>query len=201
MTRQELINQVKTKVDELSPPDGEKVPFSLTRDKPVDTFADNLLDECAREILMNAPAFRLPATPCLSSATPDAGGKTGFVLVPADFLRLLEFKMQEWERPVCAAYGAGSDMAQRQHNRFIRGGCCKPVCVLGHRGNILVLEYYSVGDSHVVERFLYVKDTPAEDVPVDLQDVLTWWCASRILEISGKQSESQMAWERGKTLL
>lgn len=201
MTRQELINQVKTKVDELSPPDGEIVSFNLTRDKPIDTFADNLLDECAREVLMKAPAFRLPATSGTVSAVQSPGGTAGAVPVPADFLRLLEFKMKEWERPVCAAYEAGSDMAQRQHNPFTRGGCCKPVCVLAHRHGSLYLEYYSVRNDHTVEHFLYVKETPAEDLPPGLQDVLTWWCAARLLEISGKQAESQMAWERGKTLL
>ena len=200
MTRQELINAVKTKIDELSPLDGVVTLAGLVHDKPVDTFADALLDECAREVLAKAPVSRLRPYPCLAPAF-NTGNGVGFVPLPDDFVRLLEFKMSEWQRPVNTVCEPGSDLALRQHNKFTRGGCCKPVCVFGHCEGARVLEYYSVERSHEIERFLYVQDVPAEDIPVDLQDVLTWWCASRIWQIVGRQAEAQMAYERGKNLL
>lgn len=199
MTRQELINTVKTKVDELSPLDAEIVPVGLHSDNPLDSFADGLLDECAKELLMCAPVSRVRVADC--PAEPVTRQQTGYVVLPADFLRLSEFKMTEWERPVTVAYEPDSPVALRQYNRYTRGGCCKPVCVLSHRDGGRVLEYYSVNDRHNIESFRYVPFLPAEDVPADLQDVLTWWCASRVLQIIGKTNEAQAAYERGRSLL
>ena len=53
---------VKTKVDEISPLDAEITPVSLMNDKPVDSFADGLLDECAKEVLMRAPSLKVKGT-------------------------------------------------------------------------------------------------------------------------------------------
>lgn len=200
MTRQELINAVKTKVDELSAPDGRVMPVGMLYDKPVDSFADGLLDECGREVLLNAPAWRLQGATAGVSARGNKDG-SGYVVLPDDFLRLLEFKMPEWESAVTEVSAAGSGAQRRQGIPFLRGGCCKPVCVIGHRPEGRVLEYYSVKKKHEAERFVYVKEVPAEDVQVDLQDVLTWWCAGRILAITGKVNESQMAYESGRRLL
>lgn len=200
MTRQELVNSVKTKVDELTPMDGLPASGLFFDDKPWDMFSDLLLDESAKEVLMRAPVSRLRVEDCGVEAVEDGDG-AGHVTVPDDFLRLVEFKMTEWKRPVNVAYDEGSPMALRQYNRFIRGGCCKPVCVLAQRNGRLVLEYFSVKQVHQLDRFLYVPVVAAEDLPVDLQDVATWWCASRILQITGKAAGAQQAYERGKSLL
>lgn len=200
MTRQELINMVKTKIDELTPLDALPASGIGFSDKPVDTFSDHLLDESAKEVLMQAPVSRLRVEACRTQAVASDDG-SGYVAVPDDFLRLVEFKMTEWKRPVNVAYNEGSTVALRQYNCFIRGGCCKPVCVFAHRNGTLILEYYSVRMEHKLEHFLYVPVVAAEDLPVDLQDVTTWWCASRILQITGKATGAQQAYERGKSLL
>lgn len=109
--------------------------------------------------------------------------------------------MEGWERSVAAVAESGSAVAMKQSNPYLRGGRCKPVCVSGRRGGGRALEYYGTGGRSVVERFTYVRDVAAEDVPVDLQDVLTWWCASRILEILGKSGDAKTAYERGGSLL
>lgn len=200
MTRQELINAVKTKIDELSASDGRVIPIGLLYDKPVDSFADGLLDECAREVLMNAPAWRLKGDTAALVMRGNRDG-SGYAVLPENFLRLVEFKMPEWECAVTEIAEAGSGVARKQRMRFLRGGCSKPVCVLGHRVEGRVMEYYSVKRRHEAERFVYVRSVAAEDVQVDLQDVVAWWCASRILEITGRANEAQMAYERGKSML
>lgn len=201
MTRQELVNMVKTKVDELSPLDGEIVAFGLQNDKPVDSLADGLLDECAQEVLMKAPSLKVEGTEEGGVSAQGNKDGSGYVVLPEGFLRLLEFRMSEWERPVTVAAEAGSETALMQGNRYLRGGLCKPVCVYGKRGGANVLEYYTVKKSHVIDRFVYVKECAAENVPVELQDVLTWWCASRVLQIFGNVNGAQLAYERGKSLL
>lgn len=200
MTRQELINDVKTKVDELSAADDDIVPFSILNDKPIDTFIDRLLDECAKEVLMNAPPHHINGK--FLAIKPDKNNDgSGYVSLPDDCLRILEFKMSEWKRSVTDFVEAGSPEALKQSNIHLRGGVCKPVCVLAHRNSGRVLEYYSVKKEHKIDRFVVVFTTPAENVQVDLQASITWWCASRVLQIVGKSDAANLAYERGKSLL
>lgn len=199
MVRGELINAVKTKVDEVAPADEGVMFMQSSDDKPVDNFVDGLLDESAKEVLMFAPSSKLDGVLCTDVPHGDKDG-SGYVFLPDDFLRLLEFKMAEWKISVCDFVEKDSPVGRMQGNKYLRGGVCKPVCVLGRREGRRVLEYYSVR-KHEVEHFVYVGLVAAEDVPVDFQDVLSWWCASRVLQIAGKANESQMAYERGKSLL
>ncbi|MCM1031547.1 MAG: hypothetical protein NC410_08945 [Oscillibacter sp.] len=200
MTRQELINEVKTKVDELSAADDKVVPFDILNDKPIDTFVDGLLDECAKEVLMNAPAHHLEGEAIVGFIYPNKNG-SGCVLVPNDCLRVLEFKMSEWERAVTEFAEAGSEIALKQSNVYLRGNVCKPVCVFAHNSLGRVIEYYSVKKKHEIERFVIVRVMPAEDIPLRLQSVVTWWCASRVLQIVGKGNEAGVAYDRGKSML
>lgn len=200
MTRQELINMVKTKVDELSPLDDIIVGVSSINDKPIDSFADSLLDESAKELMMNVPLWRLGGTSLFLEVIPNKDG-SGYVYLPEDFLRLIAFKMKEWERPVTDVVEEGSPLGKMQSNKYLRGGICKPICVIGHLSGFRILKYYSVNRNHELDNFTYAKILPAEDVPVDLQDILTWWCASRILQIVGKSDLSKIAYERGLSIL
>ena len=149
---------------------------------------------------MRAPCLKVKGTQVQVTAHGNMDG-SGYVVLPEGFLRLLEFRMAEWERSVTEAAEPGSVVAQMQGNRYLRGGVCKPVCVYGKRDGEAVLEYYTVKKRHEVDRFVYVKESLAENVPVELQDVLTWWCASRVLQIFGNVNGAQLAYERGKSLL
>lgn len=198
MTRPELINLVKTKIDEVSPPDG-KVVLSGTRDKPLDILADSFLDECAREVLMKAPLTRL-RTKSSELFPVERENGSGYVLLPDDFVRLAEFRMKGWERPVNEVVTAGSDEAKKQYNKFLCGAGCKPVCILVNRGSLLALEYYSVKAPHIVESFEYVSRTVAEEMPVDIQPVVSWFCAAKILAVTGKADGAKYAYEFGVNL-
>ncbi len=200
MTRQELINEVKCRVDELSASDDRVVPFSIFNEKPVDTFIDNFLDECAREVLTDAPVHHLEGS-SLYVSTVDNHDGSGYVMLPSNCIRVLEFKMKEWKRAVTVFAESGSAVALMQSNVYLRGGVCKPVCVLGHRSGYRVVEYYSVKKSHEVDRFVVVRVCPAEDVRVDLQPALTWFCASKVLQVFGRSDLASAAYERGKHLL
>lgn len=194
MDRTALINQVKSKIDELSPSDALIVEVGQDDNKPIDTIIGDLLDESAKEVLLKAPIHRLPATSSANVATADAGDSTiGTIDVPTDFLRLVELKMTQWKRPVTELQQQGSKIAERQYNKYLRGGTVKPVAVLSHRATKLVIEYFSVETVHTVERFLYIKKDVAENIPEILQDALCWICASRVLSVFGKVAESQKA--------
>jgi hypothetical protein len=262
MDRTALINQVKSKIDELSPEDAVLVDVGFADEKPIDTIIDDLLDESAKEVLLKAPIYKLTATACNNSPVPDipndyiynvtteqplessyytasaarmmvplnirrvglvityqtgasswvleqyigvgvlgwddvgnwsasisqpptpiVNSYTGIVIVPDDFLRLVEFKMTEWRRSVSIINLPGDPVAKRQSNKWLRAGTGKPVVILSHRDSNRVLEYYSVVNSHTIERFLYIKSDIAENIPETLQDALCWICASKVLAI------------------
>lgn len=85
-------------------------------------------------------------------------GTWGYVQLPDDFMRLIVFRMSDWERPV---YGALMDTdpeyaLQKSRWRGLRGCVQKPVCVLVTRAEGLFLEFYScLGTEARVEQAVY----------------------------------------------
>ncbi len=101
-----------------------------------------------------------------SSAITDNGDGSGAIVLPADFIDLVELSLEGWERPCTVLQSPGSPVAVAQGNRYTRAGCCRPVCVdgvdgLGHR----VLRYYSLpaGQRPIVQRFVYEAAFNASD--------------------------------------
>lgn len=190
MTRDEIINSVKLRIDELTPIDGLVVDVGLEEDKPIDAFISGLLDECAIDVLMHVDISRIDVKSLNADSIGHDDG-SGHVALPDDFIRLAKFKMTEWQRPVYE-FATGA-LAHRQHNIYTRGGISKPVCVMGHRGGKRVLEYYSVKKNHTIEDFQYVPRMKAEDLNNDVLNVLIWICASKVLTIVGKINEANAA--------
>lgn len=183
MNRSELINRVKTKIDEITPTDGLIVNVGIADEKPIDDVIDSLLNESAREILLKAPIHRLPVTS--SNNTPTAG----FVQLPSNFLRLVEFKMQSWRRAVVTPYLSGSPEAEMMSFKWRTGTADRPAVVLSHRGSNLGLEVYPFISGNTVERFLYIKEDVAENIPDNLVDSLCWVCASKVLSVFGRDGK------------
>lgn len=84
---------------------------------------------------------------------------SGWVLLPKDFLRLVVFEMDDWERAVYTAYSVLDPEYEKQRSRFkgIRGTSQKPVCVIGLRPEGRVLEFYSCKSEEAkVSRAVYI---------------------------------------------
>jgi hypothetical protein len=180
---------IKTRIDEITPVEDLTVPISGYDDKPVDYFINSIIDECCDDIQKSAPLWKLTAYSG-GNTTVRINEYSGYVELPADFLRLIGFKLESWERSVTVPLTEGTVAADRQKNNFLRGGTAKPACVLGHsldNGNIKrTLEYYStVDDNHNLEKFLYAKRVVAEYLNNDLTEALIWHTASKVLGITG----------------
>lgn len=202
MNRTELINATMSKIDEVSPSDGLIVNVGLSDEKPIATIIDSLLNESAQEILMKAPVHKLPITKSTEVATANATTATiGTVKVPTDFLRIVEFKMKDWERSVSELHLPGSIKASQQSNKWLRGGPSKPVAVLTSTDTGNVIEYYSVKSLHTIDKYYYIKKDVAENVPVVLQDALCWLCASKALAIFKSAEGSKTALENAISLI
>ena len=203
-TRLSIINLVKIKLDELIP-QGEGVIYNLETEPnvsdPLDLYINGLLDEAAKNVLQIAPLHMItPVSSSTVSGTPYTDTKTGYVVLPEDYLRLYSFKMTEWLKEVNVPIGIQSKLYQIQRNKYSRGGIAKPVVVLNNRkiGSTVskILEYFSVLSAHTIDRFLYIAETAAEDLNNDLLEALTWQCAGKILQNIKEFEQSREAYSR-----
>jgi hypothetical protein len=144
MNRLELINRVKSKIDELSPDSAILVSVGMEDNKPIDTMIDNTLDEAAREILLKAPIHRLNVSSHSASII------DRIIPLPADFVRLVSLKLKRWKRGVNTLELPDSDMARRQSNKWLQAGDHKPVAILSfrkHGSGANIIEPYPSYDS------------------------------------------------------
>lgn len=202
MNRVELLNIVKSKIDEISSSDELLVPVGIEDNKPYDTIIETLLDESAIEVLLKAPFYRLTISNSTSLEIVKKDSNTGIIILPTDFLRLLSFRMTEWERSVTQPAIKGDDISNMQSNKFIRGGQAKPIGVLTRTDKGLALEYYSVKVDHTLAEFFYVKKQKAEDIEdIQMIDAMTWICAGKVLGVVGKFELAKNCYENANGLL
>lgn len=103
--------------------------------------------------VLNPKVYAVPA----ASMTNNGDG-SGAILLPDDFVNLVELRLDGWERSCRVLQAEGSPVAMAQSNRYTRGGCCKPVCVEGvNNMGKRVVNYYSLPAEKepVVLRFVY----------------------------------------------
>lgn len=289
--RLSLINYVKAKLDELIP-EGEGVSFNLSDtpniSDPLDLLINPHLDESTKDIILSAPLTVLfPTAMGLQSGKAfETGGKTGYVMLPQNFLRLSSFKMADWKKdisipittenvayilqqfalrrgsvnfPVAAlnwlnipvgglktmtiaaggtGYAPGKNIITVVQSGGVGGqivctsnssgvitsidsvymigsgyvvanglattggtgtGFVVNITVLETAGLRRTIEYYSISDSHVVDKLFYIPETLAEDFVVanpNLLDSLAWQCAGKIMQITGMVNEAKLAQER-----
>ena len=129
--RLSIINYVKAKLDELVP-EGEGITFNLATEpnisNPLDLLINAHLDECTKDIILSAPLSVLfpTAMGAQSGKAFETGGKTGYIVLPANFLRLSSFKMLDWTRDVTLAKPNSHPTYKKQAYSFLRGGTSTP---------------------------------------------------------------------------
>ncbi len=98
---------------------------------------------------------------------------SGHVLLPDDFMRLVSFKMSDWERACHYALDEDSPRYVLQSSRYlgIRGTAQKPVCVLVHRPEGKALEFYSCkGDDAEIVQASYIPYPVIEHDGIDISE-------------------------------
>lgn len=187
-----LKSKVLKRIDETLPQlsDGTVNQFNL----------DEFLDDATLQILYCAPLYLVPATDFSTAKAEKNSDGSGCVTLPIGFVRLIEFKMVGWERPVLSSITAHSNIYLRQYNKVLRGGVSKPVvAIVGDK-----LEYYSLPDSvvvHKVEKALCVVRCKATELPELLHEALCWFAASLILGVVNETEASTVARQRYNELI
>lgn len=206
MERLELVNIVRKKIDEVAAADTPLQKVTIADESATDNIIESLLNESAIEILLKAPFHRLDitsATLSLSLVPDSIDTTTGYIQAPDDFLRLVSFRMSDWQRPVTELAVKGDAISMRQYNKHIRGKTAKPVGVLAKNDTGIIIEYFSTKKSpHSLSEFLYIKKDAAENINnTQMIDALTWICAGKVLSILGNAQLAQNAYDNAQSLM
>lgn len=101
--------------------------------------------EGVRRVEMTAPAHYLEEGHSFGDSICWKELESGWIPLPDDFMRLIAFRMSDWEQTVYTAISADDPLYQKQNSRMkgIRGNIQKPVCAIVNRPEGKVLEFYS----------------------------------------------------------
>lgn len=111
----------------------------------LDEIVRSKIEEAVRRVEMAAPVHLLEEGHTFGDAVYWGQYESGHVLLPDDFMRLIAFRMSDWERTVYTAISAEDPAYQMQSSRYkgIRGNTQKPVCAIVNRAEGKALEFYS----------------------------------------------------------
>lgn len=135
--------------------------------------------------------------------------ESGWVLLPDDFLRMVVFEMDDWERPVYTFITPLDPLYKRQSSRIkaLRGTTQRPVCVVAERPVGKVLEFYSCkSEDAVIEKAEYipyaeVDDNGGVDISERCYDAVVWMVAGGVLTSMGEAERAGVYYDKAKTLL
>lgn len=146
MLGKEITNLVIVKMEEYSPYGPSKGSTLLAGGdlldevKPVYSYIAQHLAEAANEMLTIAPIHKLLYKDAGMGAIADMNDKqTGYIPLPADFLRIHTLRMNGWTRPLHQLTHEGDPAYILQFTRWTRGTRQKPVAILNGGGSTFPL--------------------------------------------------------------
>lgn len=152
---------------------------SLIAEGDVDTLSldeiivSKILD-AVRRVHAEAPQYLLEAGHQLDDAVFWDDRCSGHILLPADFMRLVIFKMSDWERPVYNAIAVTDARYKLQSSRYkgLRGNVQRPVCAVVSRPEGRVLEFWSCNseEAYVAQGNYIPYPSIDEDGGVDISE-------------------------------
>lgn len=117
------------------------------------------VEEGVRRVIAAAPLTMLDGGNTFGDAVYWQKAGCGWILLPEDYMRLLVFKMSDWERPVYEAIDGLDPRYALQFSRCrgLRGNPQKPVVAITNRAEGRVLEFFSCKDERAtVEQAVYL---------------------------------------------
>lgn len=124
----------------------------------LNTLIRSKVEEAARRVISSAPAHFIDSGIAINGkVTHRKATQSGWIHLSDDFMRLVIFKMSNWERPVYQAISAESPRYAMQFSRFpgIRGSVQKPVVAITRRSEGLALEFFPFIPGAGIEQSLY----------------------------------------------
>ena len=137
----------------------------------LDEIIRSKIAEAARVVVLNAPSYLLDGGDSLE-ATVAWNGTSGRMVLPADFLRLVVFKMSDWSRAVTVPISENDPLYAQQSSRWagVKGNPQKPVVAIVPDADGLVLEFYTSNGE--VEKASYIAVPKVTDGKIELCEKL-----------------------------
>ena len=226
MTREEYIQAVKVKLEEISS-FGEPDSFIAAADtaissvKPIISYIERTLDEAAHNCLRSLPLTLLHADiqRKTTGMTVDVNG-VGFVTGINATYRYIRFRHEALQRDITAFISSEDPLYLVQQNRHVHGGTAKPVAVLAsfHNGtNAGQIEIYSFKPK-MAENFdplavstdfvlLYINteknagSDQSNHVESPIDEFIVLECAAMVAEILGDTTTAQICRQEQATKL
>ncbi len=133
---------------------------------------------------------------------------SGWTLLPDDFMRLIAFKMSDWERTCYEAIPVSDSRYALQSSRYIglRGNVQKPVCAIVNRPEGKALEFYSCNSEDAyVQRANYIPYPKIEDDGIDISQrcylAVVYTTAALVLTAMGASGEASAMDTLAKSIL
>lgn len=148
--------------------DMNRVPDQLISEEDIDTLRIeeiilSKIEPAARIVESTAPRYLLDSGRAFGGEIgwrDSIGNGSGVIHLPDDFMRLVAFRMSDWERTVVEAIDEASPEYAKQSSRYsgIRGNPQKPVVAITLQPIGHVLEFYSckMGDGVSLTRARYI---------------------------------------------
>lgn len=186
-TIQQLKERVLAYIGQAEPQtdDGIAVRFNI------ETF----LNQATTELLLSAPLHLVPIFDFTNATLTKKSDGSGTVTLPPNFLKLVDFMMIGWVRPVTEPLTPAHRDYTRQHNRITMGSAANPAVIIRHQGSDAEMDYYSLqgDDEHkIAAAHCIVQHTPTE-MPEILTDALCWLTAANILAVNNEGDAAQFA--------
>ena len=163
----------------------------------LDEIIESKIADAARIVENEAPQHRLEGgEPFGDSVVWDSrqGYGPGYVILPDDFLRLVSFKMSDWDIAVTTPITADDPLYFAQRSRFpgVRGNPQAPVVAITTRPVGTVLEFFSCtagpGTNVAWARYIPIPKITAGQIPISspLRDAVVYYAASMVAELIGQ---------------
>ena len=151
--------------------DENKTSEQLLDDEDIDTLSLNeiirsKIEEAVRRVETTAPTFLLEEGHTFGDSVFWGDNNSGWTLLPDDFMRLIAFRMSDWERTCYNAISVDDPIYDLQSSRYkgVRGNVQKPVCAVVNRAEGKALEFYSCNSEEAyVKRATYIPYPEIDD--------------------------------------
>lgn len=175
----------------------------------LDEIIISKLEEAVRRVETAAPVYLLEEGHEFGDAIYRGTLGSGWILLPDDFMRLISFRMSDWERTVYTAISVDDPLYAKQSSRFkgIRGNVQKPVCAIVNRPEGKALEYYSCNsdDAYVAQALYLPYPHIDEDGGIDICERcyrgVVYMAASLVLTTYGEGEKASRLAELSKSFL
>lgn len=163
--------------------------------------------EAVKRVHSDAPSYLLDGGHNFASCIYWKELDSGWCLLPDNFMRLVVFMMDDWERPVYHAISEDDEDYQLQSSRFkgIRGTSQKPVCAIAVRPEGRVLEFYSCKSTDAkVSRAVYlpyphIDDNDGIEICEKCYDAVVYMIASLVALTYGADDQGKILLDLSKS--